>query len=272
MTSFTSARAAGRGAKQQRDHPFSRVRRPDLRVFLKKPSGRLCRLAEVLGILAFFFSPAQCATLPDASAGALSAIASIDEANYCFARVRGLDPGRLPPSYLVLQLRVKVVYRNIGTRPLILPLERERAIYTAVKPGPMTLFHTVLPLLEPAYKPMKFLPADVNPESPLMPANDVFKVIASGGEMATPLLEHIIVPVNRTSLFKKEPDLRGQTLYLRLKFFHRELSDALMADLSDRWARFGVPWTGTLMTNTFAIDIPAWPKAEPCNDSQSVAP
>ncbi len=105
-----------------------------------------------------------------------------------------------------------------------------------------------------------------------MPANDVFKVIAAGGEMTPPLLEHMIVPVNRTSLFKKEPDLRGQTLYLRLKFFHRELSGALMADLSDRWTRFGVPWTGTLMTNTFAIAIPAWPKAEPCNDSQSVAP
>jgi len=30
------ARAAGRGARQQRNHPFSRVRRPDLRVFLRR--------------------------------------------------------------------------------------------------------------------------------------------------------------------------------------------------------------------------------------------
>jgi hypothetical protein len=27
---------------------------------------------------------------------------------YCFARVRGLEPERLPPAYLVLQLRVAI--------------------------------------------------------------------------------------------------------------------------------------------------------------------
>jgi hypothetical protein len=56
--------------------------------------------------------------------------------------------------------------------------------------------------------------------------------------------------VNRKSLFGKDTDLRGRRVYLRLKFVYRELSAALKADLSDRWARFDGPWTGTLMTNT----------------------
>lgn len=58
--------------------------------------------------------------------GQPAAVATNAEESYCFARVRGLDPGRQPTSYISLQLRVRVVYRNAGTRPLILPLESER--------------------------------------------------------------------------------------------------------------------------------------------------
>jgi hypothetical protein len=56
-----------------------------------------------------------------------------------------------------------------------------------------------------------------------------------------------------------------------MQFVHRELSPGLDADLSDRWSRFGVPSAGTLRTNTFALDIPAKPQAEACDDSQSTA-
>ena len=84
--------------------------------------------------------------------------------------------------------------------------------------------------------------------------------------MTPPLTEDIVMPVDRKSLFGKDVDLRGHKVYLRLKFVHRELSAALKASLSDRWARFGVPWTGTLMTNTFVIDVPTAPQAAPCKD------
>jgi hypothetical protein len=225
----------------------------------------------VLSILpAVFLGAAQGARLPDAPVADPTAVATIAEANYCFGRVRGLDPGRLPPAYLVLQLRVKVAYRNSGTRPLILPLQHDRTIYTALKPGAMTVFHEAKGLFDPAYKkPMTGLPSNVSPVDPLEPKNDYFTVIPAGGAMSPPLLESMTMPVNRKFLFKPELDLRGHKVYFVMQFAHRELSPALEADLSDRWSRFGVPWTGVLRTNAFAIDIPAEPKAEACDDSQS---
>jgi hypothetical protein len=200
----------------------------------------------------------------------LAAVATNADVNYCYARVRGLDPGRLPPAYLVLQMRVGVSYRNAGNRPLILPLERERDIYTSLKPGVMNKFPKGL--LEPSYKPMKELPADVSADSPVSPKNDVFTVIPAGGEMTPPLIEEITLPVNRKALFRNYPDLRGHRLYIRLQFAHRELTQALEAKLSDRWSRFGVPWTGTLRTNTFTVDVPAEPHVSgPCKDTYTPA-
>src|SRR5580658_6917081 len=55
-------------------------------------------------------------------------------------RVRRLTPERLPPSYLVLRLNIQVAYRNNGARPLIIPVEHERTVYTALKPGVMNIF------------------------------------------------------------------------------------------------------------------------------------
>ncbi len=201
-----------------------------------------------------------------------TATAAIAEATYCFARVRGHDPGRLPPAWLVLQLHVRVSYRNPGLRPLILPLERERTIYTSLKAGArMNVFHGSLSLLEPSYAMMKDLPADVSPDNPIDPRNDVFTMIPAAGEMSPPLMEDIVLPVNRQSLFHHDPDLRGHRLYLRLKFRQRELSPSLITALSDRWTRFGVPWTGTLMTDTFAIDVPQAPQGAPCKDDYDAA-
>jgi hypothetical protein len=213
----------------------------------------------------------QAATLRDSRIANPSAIAADAGVSYCFARVRGLDPGRQPPAYLVLRLHVTVSYRNPGTRPLILPLERERTIYTALKPGSMSVFKEGIGLFDPTFKPMEDLPADVSPDSPVTPKNDVFAVIPAGGEMTPPLLEEITLPVSREGLFKKYPDLRGHRVYLKLRFVHRELSAALEASLSDRWSRFGVPWTGTLTTNTILIDVPAAPEAAPCKDNDTPA-
>ncbi len=72
---------------------------------------------------------------------------------------------------------------------MILPLERERTIYTALKPGNMSEFKEGLGLLDPALKVMNELPADVSRDNPILPKNDVFGVIPAGGEMTPPLLE-----------------------------------------------------------------------------------
>lgn len=179
--------------------------------------------------------------------------------------------GREPPSYIDLQLRVRVSYRNAGTRPLILPLERERIIYYGLKPESMSAFRDNGGLFEPVVKPMKELPADVSRDSPVSPGNGVFTVIPAGGEM--PLLEEITLPVNRTGFFRRYLDLRGYRVYIKLQFAHRELSPALKADLSDRWSPYGVTWTGILTTNTFVVDVPAAPSAVAlCIDPEPAQP
>ncbi len=213
----------------------------------------------------------QGATFRDSKIASPTAFASSANVEYCFARVRGLDPERLPPAYLVLRLHVAVSYRNNAGRPLILPLERERTIYTALQPGAMKVFKEGLGLFDASLKVMKDLPDDVSADSPVSPKNDVFTVIPAGGEMTPALLEEITLPVNRKGVFKTYPDLRGHRVYVKLRFVHRELAAALEANLSDRWSRFGVPWTGTLTTNTIMIDVPASPQAAACKDDYTPA-
>jgi|HubBroStandDraft_1064217.scaffolds.fasta_scaffold189058_2 hypothetical protein len=213
----------------------------------------------------------QAATLRDAKTAGPTAVATAANVNYCFARVRGLDPERLPPAYLVLRLLVTVSYLNEGSRPVILPLERHRTIYTALKPGQMSVFKEGLGFFDADLKVMDHLPSDVSQDSPISPKNDFFTVIPPGGELTPPLQEEIELPVSRKGVFRNYPDLRGHRVYVKLRFAHRVMAASLEANLSDRWSHFGVPWTGTLTTNTILIDVPAAPEAEPCKDSYTPA-
>jgi hypothetical protein len=188
------------------------------------------------------------------------------EANYCFARVRGLLPERLPAPPLVLQLRFQVSYHDAGNRPLILPLDHELEVFTALKPGAMKLFPRQAGIFDPVLKLMTHLPPDVSPDSPVNPPNDVFAVIPAGGVLTVPMLEELTVPIYKKSL-RKSVDLRGHRLYVRLQFNHQPISPDLAAALSDRWARFGVPWSGSLRTDTLVFDVPASPHAGECADA-----
>ena len=200
-----------------------------------------------------------------------TAVATAAEVTYCFDRVRGLDPERLPQAYLVLRLHVTVAYLNHATRPVILPLEHERIIFTALKEGQMSVFKEGLGLFDSTPKLMQELPADVGPDNPISPKNDFFTVIPAGGQMTPPLEEQITVPVNRKGVLRRYPDLRGKRVYLKLRYVHQKLTDVLQAKLSDQWSRFGVPWTGTLTTNTILIDVPSAPEAAPCKDNYKPA-
>jgi hypothetical protein len=218
---------------------------------------------------------AQGASLPDPRTAAPTALARITEANYCFARTRRLTPERQPPSYLVLRLRIQVAYLNGGTRPLIIPVEHDRTIYEALKPGVMNIFRELPGTqgITPSLKLMKELPTKVSPDNPADPRNDYFAVIPSGGNIVEPLLEEITFPVNHKMILRHDPDLRGHRLYLRLQLKQQELSPELETDLSDRWTRFGVPWTGNLMTNVMTIDVPRQiPEAKPCVDGPFETP
>ena len=234
------------------------------------PTFSWLRISAAFSTLAFLsLCPAQGASLPDSRIAAPTVVVRITDASYCFARVRGLTPERLPPSYLVLQLRIQVAYRNAGTRPLIMPLEHERTIYTALKLGVMSIFYELPSFVEiqPTLKMMKDLPHKVSPDNPVDPKNNGFTVISARGDVVSPLFEEITLPVNHKNLFRRDPDLRGHRLYLRLQLKQQELSPTLETDMSDRWTRFGVPWTGSMLTNVVTFDVPRQlPQAKPCID------
>jgi hypothetical protein len=217
----------------------------------------------------------QGASLPDSRTPAITALARISAGGYCFARVRRLEPELQPPSYLVLRLKIQVAYHNAGTRPLIIPVAHERTIYTALKEGVMNIFHE-LPSIEglnPSLKPMKELPGAVSPDNPVDPKNDYFAIVPAGGDLVSPIFEDITFPVNHKGLLRHDPDLRGQRLYIRLRLNQQEISNTLLTDLSDRWTRFGVPWTGDVMTNVLAVDVPRQiAKASACVDGPFETP
>src|SRR5580698_948301 len=96
--------------------------------------------ATLSALACLSLSTLQGASLPDSQRIGLTGAARITAADYCFARTRRFTPERQPPSYLVLRLKIQVAYRNTGARALIIPIEHERAVYTALKPGVMDLF------------------------------------------------------------------------------------------------------------------------------------
>jgi len=217
----------------------------------------------------------QGASLPDSLRVGLTGAARITAAEYCFARTRRFTPERQPPSYLVLRLKIQVAYRNNGTRPLIIPIEHERTVYTALKPGVMNVFRELPGIdgISPSLKAMKELPPKVSPENPSDPKNDYFVVVPARGDLVSPTFEEITLPVNRKMLLRHDPDLRGNRLYLRLQLKQQELFPELLTDLSDRWTRFGVPWTGNVMTNVVTIDVPRqFPQVKPCVDGPFETP
>jgi len=230
-------------------------------------------LIRVSALIVVCLGFGRSATLPSAGVIGPAAIASIAKADYCFARVRGLAPERMPPAYLVLRLHVRIDYRNTGTRPLIMPLERERTIYSSLKQGKMTIFKELPGFLQPTLKPLKELPYKVSKDNPVDPKNDVFALIPAKGVMAPPLFEDIEMPVDHKTLFRNYPDLRGHRVFIRLQLAHQLLAPALETDLSDRWVKFGVPWTGTLLTSTVAVDVPQRVSdAQPCVDGPTENP
>lgn len=199
-----------------------------------------------------------------APAGGPEATAAITEAHYCFERVRGIDSARMPIPTLTVQLIVRVSFTSAGAQPLILPLDHERIVYISLAPGVMKPLPKAVNLLEPKVQPMAHLPPDVNPANPVDPDNGVFAIVRAVG--STPLYEEkVTVPVYRNTM-RTHTDIRGHRVYFRLQLEHRGLAPALEADLSDRWSGFGVPWTGTLRTNTFVLDVPTAPRAVECSD------
>ena len=144
-----------------------------------------------------------------------TATAKVLEANYCFAEAHGILPERLPVPPLVLRLRLQVSYHETDKRPIILPLDHQLTVWTSLGPGVMKILHQPVNLFDPSLKMMTHLPADVNPDSPISPANDVFGVIPAGGDMTAPLVEEVTIQIYKKTI-RQRIDLRGQRMYVKL--------------------------------------------------------
>jgi len=162
-----------------------------------------------------------------------------------------------------------VSYRDAGSRPLIVPLNHEVTVYTSLKPGLMKIARGAGGSSS-KLNVMEHLPADVSPQSPVNPANDVFTIIPAGGAMTPPLVEDITIPIYKKTI-KQRIDLRGHKLYVKLQLDHQPLSPALEAAMSDRWTSYGTPWTGRIRTDTLLLDIPALPAAKECIDTRDAS-
>jgi len=207
------------------------------------------------------------ATGPATAPQPLVAAARVAKAEYCFAVSRSLRVERNPPPPLVLRVQLDVTYRNMAARPVILPWQYERTPYTSLMPGVMKAARENLGLFTPSLAMMMRLPANVNPANPADPQNDEFRVIPPGGVATLPIIDLVTVTIHKDG--RQKVDIRGKTLYLRMKFSHRQLAPDLEAQLSDKWTRFGVPWTGDILTNTMMINVPASLAAADCVDTRN---
>lgn len=190
-----------------------------------------------------------------------TAIARISGGEYCFEHERRIDVEREPPSFVVLKLKIQVAYHNAGARPLIIPIDHEHTVYTAMREGVMNQYREPVNLdsFNPSLKAMSELPAKVSPDNPLDPKNDSFAIIPARGDLVSPIVEDVMFPVNHKTLFHHDPDLRGKKIYIRLELNQQDLNPSLLAQLSDRWTKFGVPWTGSVMTNVMTVNVPRNP-------------
>lgn len=230
---------------------------------------------RTLTLLTLSLSASFGASLPSTSVVAPTAVARIAGGDYCFVHSHRIEVEKQAPSWLVLKLRVQVAYHNPGTRPLIIPIGHERTVYTALRPGVMKTFKE-LPTIEglnPSLKPMEALPPKVSPDNPVDPKNDYFAIIPPNGNYVASTLEDIYFPVNHKTLIRHDPDLRGKKLYLRVQLDQQDMNPSLVTELSDRWSKFGVPWTGSLMTNVMTINVPQNPAPSGvCNDGPFETP
>lgn len=212
-------------------------------------------------ILTVCIGAAAAATLPGTGSVAPTAVARIAGGEYCFAHDRRIDVEREPPSWLALRVRIQVAYHNPGARPLIVPIEHDRTVYTALQAGVMSIYHEPITIddFNPSLKPMIELPPTVNRDNPIDPKNDSFVIIPARGDLVSSQVEEITLPVNHKALFRHYADLRGKKLYIRLQLNQQDMNPSLLTDLSDRWNRFGVPWTGDVMTNVMTVQVPRNP-------------
>lgn len=214
--------------------------------------------AKLVLILALSIGPALAASLPNNSPVSPTAVARIAGGEYCFAHDRRIDVEREPPSWLALRLRIQVAYHNPGGRPLIIPIEHDRTVYTALQAGVMTVYREPITIddFNPSLKPMIELPPTVSRDNPVNPRNDSFVIVPARGDLVSSEVEEVVFPVNHKTLFRHYPDLRGKKLYIRLQLDQQDMNPSLLTELSDRWSRFGVPWTGNVMTNVMTVQVP----------------
>jgi len=193
-------------------------------------------------------------------------IVTITEQTYCLGRIAGFPVDLLDgesPDRITLALRLQLTFRNIGHRPLILPVLLDFSkLIVSHKPGSMAkASERVVAPLEWGEPDLKYIGLDT------LEPNKAFELIPPGGGSGdyfakTHFPIHVVVfdPSPRVHV----EDLRGTKIFLQLEVDHLRFPKDLADTLAKRWARYGYLWTGTTRTQAIHIEIPRTPGAVAC--------
>ncbi len=193
---------------------------------------------------------------------------------YCLGRPGGDGvPERLPPDAITLRLRIRLSYRNVGSRPLILPLLKG---LTALVISPTRAGATrrqserVVPYFG------RMIPEDLSQEGDQPTLNHNFEVIPPGGvferrfSRETDFDEYVILDVRNPAGKFQRDDLRGKKIFLQLELNHLRFPKSQADELAVRWERYGYLWTGTVRSNPVEINIPRSPEFADCSHEYKI--
>jgi len=178
---------------------------------------------------------------------------------YCLGQPGGvLVWERQLPDTVTLRLQVRLVYRNAGKDPLILPLWQDPRLIVARNRDELERQNQSLIKFEPTIPHLEH------------PSVKDFKVIPPGDAIEPLPRENIILPVHTRSSEGSKSDMLGKRIFLQLELDHLQFSNSIAHRLADEWKRLGNLWTGKVRTEPIEVNVPLSPTISDCSREYKV--
>jgi hypothetical protein len=164
---------------------------------------------------------------------------------------------------VTLRFHVKVFYRNMSRRPLIIPtvFESTLVVSRALRDVRSGRAQWTLTLGGHPSK-VSFPQGDI--EKPTRP---YFQVVEPNEEMS--FETSVILLVHNPSVKTANTELLGKTIFLQLEQDHDRIQGDL-SKLADKWRRYGNLWFGKLRTEAIKVYIPASPSTLTCQSEARI--
>lgn len=166
-------------------------------------------------------------------------VGAIDDKKYCMGQPNGTVDNQGPDA-ITLRLKIRLSYRNLSQRPLILPIDGKlTALIVRTRPDETKPEDRFAVRLKPRQDAATELPVGISTENPFSPW---FKVISPKGEVDKYFGEYVVLCVHNPSLPDRRSELLGSRIRLQLEITHAGLSQSLANRLGRRW----MPFRGSL--------------------------